>query len=104
MCSNHCRPGRVCQDRDKQLYLSDKNIEIAKNGWLTDDHILLVNSILKREYPKVDGLQDTVLQQNCSWKVPTSEFAQFEGNHWITISNIGERENCVNLYDHCIMV
>ena len=31
-----------------------------------------------------------------------SEFVQFlhvEGNHWITISNIGEKENCVNLYD-----
>ena len=48
----------------KQLYLSHKNIEIAKNGWLTDDHMLLVYSILKREYPEVDGLQDTVLQQN----------------------------------------
>ena len=39
--------------------------------------MLLVNSILKREYPEVDGLQDTVLQQNCSWKVPMSEFVQF---------------------------
>ena len=31
-----------------------------------------------------------------------SEFVQFlyvEGNNWITISNIGEKENCVNLYD-----
>ena len=101
-CSNHCHPGRVCKNREKQLYLSDKNIEIAKNGWLTDDHLLLVNSILKREYPEADGLQDTVLQQNCSWKVPVSEFVQFlhvEGNHWTTISNIGEKENCVNLYD-----
>ena len=47
-------------------------------------------------------LQDTVLQQNYSWKVPTSEFVQFlhvEGNHWITISNIGEKGNCVNLHD-----
>ena len=57
---------------------------------------------MKREYPEVDGLQDTVLQQNYSWKVPVSEFVQFldvEGNHWITISNIGEKENCESLYD-----
>ena len=86
----------------KQLHLNDKNIERAKNGWFTDDHMLIVSSILKREYPAVDGLQDIVLQQNCSWKVPMSEFVQFlhvEGNHWITISNIVEKENCVNLYD-----
>ena len=92
LCSNHCHPERACKNRKKQLYLSDKNIEIVKNGWLTDDHMLLVNSILKREYPEVDGLQDTVLQQNCSWKFPMSEFVQFlhvEANHWITISNIG---------------
>ena len=102
LCSNHCHPGRVWENKDKQLYLNDKNIERAKNGWLTDDHMLLVNSILKREYPEVDGLQDTVLQQNCSWKVPINEFVQLlhvEGNHWISISNIGEKENCVNLYD-----
>ena len=58
LCSNHCHPGRVCRNREKQLYLSDKKIEIAKNGWLTDDHMLLVTSILIREHPEVDGLQD----------------------------------------------
>ena len=84
------------------MYLSDKNIEIAKNGWLTDDHMLLVNNILKREYPEVDGPQDTVLQQNCLWKVPVSEFVQFlhgEENHWITISNIDEKKKCASFYD-----
>ena len=102
LSSNHCHPGKVCKYREKQLYLSDKNIEIVKNGWLTDDHLLLVNSILIRKYPEADGLEDTVLQQNCSWKVPVSEFVQFlnvEGNHLITICTIGEKENCVNLYD-----
>ena len=67
LCSNHCHPGRVCQSKDKQLHLNEKN------GWLTDDHMLSVDSILKREYPEIDGLQDTVQQQNCSWKVPMSE-------------------------------
>ena len=40
--------------------------------------------------------------QCCSRTVPVSEFVQFlnvEGNHWITISNIGEKENCVILCD-----
>ena len=102
----YCIPINVIQEGSvkigKQLYLSKKDIEIVQNGWLTDNHMLLANCILKREYPEVNGLQDTVFQQNYSWKVPTSEFVQFlhvEGSHWITISNIGEKENCVYLYD-----
>ena len=44
LCSNHCHSGRVCKNRIKQLYLSDKNIEIAKNGWLTDDHMHMLTA------------------------------------------------------------
>ena len=58
--------------------------------------------------PYAKGLQDTLLQQNLSWDVPTGEFVQIlhnEGNHWITISNInvsdtpGFSANTVNVYD-----
>ena len=65
LCSNHCHSGRNCQNReksDKQLYLNNKDIEIVQTGWLTDNHMLLANNILKS-------------------------------------SNIGEKGNCVNLYD-----
>ena len=58
--------------------------------------------------PYAEGLQDTLLQQNLSWDVPTGEFVQIlhiEVNHWITISNInvsdtpGFSANTVNVYD-----
>ena len=52
-------------------------------GWLTDNHMFLANYVLKKEYPCAKGLQDTLLQQNLSWDVPTGEFAQIlhtEGN------------------------
>ena len=53
-------------------------------------------------------LQDTLLQQNLSWDVPSGEFVQIlhtEGIHWITINNInvsdtpGFSANTVNVYD-----
>ena len=59
---------------------------------VTDKHVLKANNVLKKDYPSVDGLQDTLLQQNFSWDIPSSEFVQVlhvNGNHWITISNIG---------------
>ena len=77
-------------------------IKILKDRLLTDNHMLKANTIFKKEYPDVDGFQDTLLQQNFSWAVPSSEFVQVlhvNGNHWITISNIGISDNSVNVYD-----
>ena len=82
--------------------MSDKDIETLENGWLTDEHMLKANNVLKKDYPSVDGLQDTLLQQNFSWDIPSSEFVQVlhvNGNHWITISNIGVSDQSVNVYD-----
>ena len=42
------------------------------------------------------------LEQNFSWDIPSSEFLQVlhvNGNHWITISNIGLSDSSVNVYD-----
>ena len=53
--------------------------------------MLQASNILKNDYPHIDGLQDTLLQQNLSWKVPTSDYVQIlnaDQNHWITITNI----------------
>ena len=82
--------------------MSDKDIETLENGWLTDEHMLKANNVLKKDYPSADGLQDTLLQQNFSWDIPSSEFVQVlhvNGNHWITISNIGVSDQSVNVYD-----
>ena len=105
-CSNHCHPGRKCKNshliQKKKDVLNAEDIEILETGWLTDKHILKASNVLKKDYPNVDGLQDTLLQQNFSWDIPTSEFVQVlhvNGNHWITISNIGVSDNSVNVYD-----
>ena len=63
---------------------------------MVNKHMLKANNILKKDYPSVKGLQDTLLQQNFSWDIPTSDFVQVlhvNGNHCITISNIGVSDN-----------
>ena len=66
-CSNHCHPGRKCenshliQKKKQQDVLNVEDIEILETGWLTDKHMLKANNVLKKDYPNVDGLQDTLL-------------------------------------------
>ena len=109
-CSKHCHPGSKCENSNliqkkkprQEEILNAEDIQVLKNGWLTDKHMLKPNNILKKDYPSVKGLQDTLLQQNFSWDIPTSDFVQVlhvNGNHWITISNIGVSDNSVNVYD-----
>ena len=44
-----------------------------------------------------------MLQQNFSWdipsSIPSSQVLHVNGNHWITISNIGVSDHSVNVYD-----
>ena len=87
------------QKSKKEQILNDHNIKILKDGLLTDNHMLKANTIFKKEYPELDGFQGTLLQQNFSWAVPSSEFVQVlhvNGNHWIIISSIGVSDN---MYD-----
>ena len=100
-CSTHCLLERRCTNTSvdstvpnsakQSRWLNQKDIKSLESCWLNDNHMLAVNRIFKEDYPNVDGLQDTVLQQNYSWEQPTSQYVQFlhvNGNHWITISNI----------------
>ena len=50
--------------------------DIVNNQWLTDKHMSAATNNLKSVFPHIDGLEDTVLQQNNSWTIPTSEFVQ----------------------------
>ena len=58
--------------------------------------------LLKIKFQDIKGLQDPVLGQKNHWSHPSADLVQFlhiNGNHWVTISNIGEEPGVVNLYD-----
>ena len=64
--------------------------------------MLKASNILKKDYPSVVGVQDTLLQQNFSWDIPPFEFMQVlhvNGDHLITISDRDVSDNSVNVYD-----
>ena len=96
------------QENDNLILVTTNNVfnerEIRilsrSNGWLTDVHTMAANRTLQSDHPYIDGLQDTVLQQNASWDAPMSEFMQFlheNRNHWVIIRAGKELCRCVRL-------
>ncbi len=65
---------------------------LKRGEWLTDKHIINAASVLiKEEFPKQLGLQDTLLLQRFDqYESEDSQFVQIvhvNGNHWLCVSN-----------------
>ena len=113
-CSTHCHQSSACsnshaadhQEPDAQyqsplLTADDISILNSNTAWLNNKHILTCSQQLKSQFPEVDGLQDTLLQANNTWTIPSSEYVQVihaDNNHWLTISNMGDGDvSCLNI-------
>ena len=75
---------------------------LVNRKWLTDDVINAAQTLLKRAYPNIGGLQDTALAEILAFDIQRGEFVQvlnLSGCHWITVSNIGCKSGFVNVYD-----
>ena len=84
-----------------------KLIKCVSEKWLPDDVIDGMMKIVKEQFNHIQGLQDSCvieiggdngLQQHNG---PFIQIVNTAGNHWITISNINCKPNCVNVYDSC---
>ena len=93
----------------KSLTLTNEDRrQLLSGGWLTANHISAAHLLLKRAFPKQNGLCDTnYLSEKFLWPSSYQEFVQIiyvSGNHWACLSNVFcERENTIDLYDsmHC---
>ena len=76
---------------------------INSDQMLIDKHMNYVNILLKRQFPEVCGLQDTVPGQRLQFDVmPTGEWIQIihDGSlPWLTCTTIGCKEGEINNYD-----
>lgn len=88
---------------DKQSF---KDLITNKEVWLDDYQINLCQDLIKGRY-KIGSMQSVLHFQDYKSEIsfvrPTTEpFIQIinvRRSHWITLSNIGELENVVNVYD-----
>ena len=81
---------------DPPLMRSEKNI-LLEGKWLNTSIISAASKLLKKQFPKVTGLLDTLALQTCQ-----SECVQIihvNRSHWITVSSRGCAPGIFNLYD-----
>ena len=87
----------------RELGLSPEDwVHIQSGEWLTDRTINIAQSLLKRQYPEIGGLQSCLLGQTLAFDVEKGKFVQIlfvNKNHWITISNINCPPEEINVYD-----
>ena len=74
---------------------------LSTGGWLNDKHIIASEQLLEQQNFRVEGLQNPVLQESCTFDIQGGEFVQIlnmSGNHWIAVSTIGYAPAHVQVY------
>ncbi|XP_033632422.1 uncharacterized protein LOC117294015 [Asterias rubens] len=75
-----------------ELRLNARDVEILDNGeWLTDDHISAAQTLLRRQFPAMSGLQEPALGEILQFQHMNSDGVQVMlngGGHWVTISQM----------------
>ena len=67
------------------------------------DHIIgVAHSVLHRQFPEAEGLENTTLGPCSNFTIHEGEFLQIlhtSKHHWVLVSNIGCKPSTINLYD-----
>lgn len=82
-------------DRDRSTLLSPV-------GWLNDSIVNAAQKMLKKQFPSINGLQDTALGYVMSYEIQTGQFLQIVhsvDSHWIVVSSIGLQYPDVAVFD-----
>ena len=71
--------------------------------WLTDKHINAAHSLLRKQFPYQQGLQDTLLIEQCgTYRSGNDYFVQIvyvNGNHWVCASNKFSPPGAIDVFD-----
>ena len=99
---------RVVKRREKKKETAGKkvtpteSIQLSANEMLTDVHINAAQNVLVKQFPKVPGLEDTVLGSKLQFNMHSGDFVQIlhdGGLHWICVSNLFCEDNSVEVFD-----
>ena len=109
-CSTHCHPGTTCLNcaaaepcqsppTPSRFPLTPKDInDVERREWLNDQHINAANELLKCTFPGSVGLCDPVLPKHKKHR-DYVQILHVNGNHWVTISDMGLEPDTVSVYD-----
>ena len=83
------------------LTLTHADQEILHNGgWLNDKHINYAQSLLKKQFPHIDGWKNTLLLHREQRKIKNGvQIIHTHGNHWMVASNVRHGESEIEVFD-----
>ena len=87
----------------KELCLTESDkLHITKGRWLDDKVVHAAQTLLKKTYPHIEGLQNPLLAQTLEFETCRGRFVQVlnvSEAHWITVSNINCKPGVIAVYD-----
>ena len=83
-----------------QLLIEDK-LMIEEQHQLNDRHINFVQAMLRIQFPKCDGLKNTLLQNQVRLTIANKivKILHIRNNHWVVISNVHCSGDSLSMYD-----
>ena len=88
-------PNCLLNEKDQKLLL--------EGGWLSDIHVNLAQRLLSKQFPKLSGLESTLLLPQAKQIIPAGTSAlqiiHSRGNHWIVASTIGCQPGEIKIFD-----
>ena len=83
-----------------QLFSEDKLV-IEGQCQLNDRHINFVQAMLRAQFPKCDGLKNTLLQNQVTLTIANKmvQILHIHNNHWVVISNVHCSGDDLKMYD-----
>ena len=89
--------------RRSQFKLGDVDMHTIITGKELTDHIIgIAHSVLQKQFPDAEGLENTTLGPCFNFTTHKGEFSQIlhtSKSHWVLVSNIGSPPSSINLYD-----
>ena len=84
---------------NSELSMEDKKT-VTDGEFLTDKHINFAQTILKRQYSTISGLQSTlIIHNNPVLHKPDLQIVHVRGNHWIVSTTLGLPGGTPRVYD-----
>jgi len=78
--THHISPATMLEDHDKEIewtqhdgiVLSEHDkVQLCSGKWLSDKHVNFAQSLLKKQFPQVNGLKSTLLLHKTQDKIVT---------------------------------
>lgn len=83
-----------------RLWESDEELFLDPDKWLDDKHVMCAQLLIKRQFPKIGGLQSTLLQQKKIIPLPKKSLQIVHlPEHWISVSMMNTKNDDIVLYD-----